>query len=129
MSEKWRILIYHFREHVHTHGKRGYDWGWSRARPGKMANLRCKCMYIYVSMHVHTRTHTHTHRVCLCVYSGTVCHAHSCDLQLMKLGCSRVACQINMSSILSLPPPPLFLLLVYHRPHQRDTYSLYPLPS
>lgn len=33
----------------------------------------------------------------MCVCPGAVCHAHSCDLQLMKLGCSRVACQINMS--------------------------------
>lgn len=41
-----------------------------------------------------------------CVCPGAVCHAHSCDLQLMKLGCSRVACQINMSPILPPPPPP-----------------------
>lgn len=39
----------------------------------------------------------------MCVCPGAVCHAHSCDLQLMKLGCSRVACQINMSPI---PGPP-----------------------
>lgn len=38
---------------------------------------------------------TCAHTVCVC--PGAVCHAHSCDLQLMKLGCSRVACQINMS--------------------------------
>ena len=39
------------------------------------------------------------HRACVC--SGAVCRAHSRDLQLMKLGCSRVACQINMSPALS----------------------------
>ena len=33
---------------------------------------------------------------------AAVCRAHSRDLQLMKLGCSRVACQINMSPA-SLP--------------------------
>lgn len=49
------------------------------------------------------------HTVCVC--PGAVCHAHSCDLQLMKLGCSRVACQINMSpapapfSVVRSPPP------------------------
>lgn len=65
-----------------------------------------------------------------CVCPGAVCHAHSCDLQLMKLGCSRVACQINMSPILrptpSPPPPPL--PASYSRPHQQTTYPLYPLP-
>lgn len=52
---------------------------------------------------------TCAHTVCVC--PGAVCHAHSCDLQLMKLGCSRVACQINMSPtsaplpvVQSLPP-------------------------
>lgn len=39
-------------------------------------------------------------RVC----SAAVCRAHSRDLQLMKLGCSRVACQINMSLLHPLPP-------------------------
>lgn len=43
------------------------------------------------------------HRSCVC--SGAVCRAHSRDLQLMKLGCSRVACQINMSPA---PTPPSF---------------------
>lgn len=36
---------------------------------------------------------------------AAVCRAHSRDLQLMKLGCSRVACQINMSPASPLPPP------------------------
>lgn len=44
---------------------------------------------------------TRAHRACVC--SDAVCRAHSRDLQLMKLGCSRVACQINMSPA---PPPP-----------------------
>lgn len=34
--------------------------------------------------------------------------AHSRDLQLMKLGCSRVACQINMSPTLFVPGYPYF---------------------
>lgn len=51
----------------------------------------------------------------MCVCPGAVCHAHSCDLQLMKLGCSRVACQINMSptpvslSVVQSPPPADYL--------------------
>lgn len=40
-------------------------------------------------------------RVC----SAAVCRAHSRDLQLMKLGCSRVACQINMSLLPPCLPP------------------------
>lgn len=61
------------------------------------------------------------HTVCVC--PGAVCHAHSCDLQLMKLGCSRVACQINMSP----RPPPHFPW--YSRPYRQTTYPLRPLPS
>lgn len=46
----------------------------------------------------------------VCACPGAVCHAHFCDLQLMKLGCSRVACQINMPrTSLPFPSPPSVL--------------------
>lgn len=63
-------------------------------------------------------------RVCVC--PGAVCHAHSCDLQLMKLGCSRVACQINMSRI---PLPPSSVLSYGRLPLSSRRQTTYPLPS
>lgn len=38
-----------------------------------------------------------TYRYSVALAVSAVCRAHPRDLQLMKLGCSRVACQINMS--------------------------------
>lgn len=70
------------------------------------------------------RTCAHT----ACVCPGAVCHAHSCDLQLMKLGCSRVACQINMSPtsaplsvVQSLPP-------AHYLPSSPSSFSTPALP-
>lgn len=108
MSEKRRVLICRFREHVHTQESGEVSRGIERVqggiqRAGGEWGIRDR-----------ERDGEHEARTCAhtaCVCPGAVCHAHSCDLQLMKLGCSRVACQINMSPtsaplsvVQSLPP-------------------------
>lgn len=109
MSEKRRILICRFCKHVHTqkYGSIG------RVRGGGVAGRRDVGDKGSRARQREREAHTCAHTVCVC--PGAVCHAHSCDLQLMKLGCSRVACQINMSptpvplSVVQSPPPADYL--------------------